>query len=152
MSMNIFYEDGAGNLIDEQGEQAKTYVEEKSFRLKRLTDLRKYIKNKDLQFETISLDDTVMKEASPKKERPLEYNVYTMEDRRRYFYFLKEKLMKPKDAAIAANVNYNTARKWKKAYEDDPERKIPIKKTNLNPNRPVSQLNEAHKVYLTSFF
>ncbi|KAI7898815.1 uncharacterized protein BX663DRAFT_555533 [Cokeromyces recurvatus] len=54
MSKDIFYEDGAGSLIDEQGEQAKTFLEEKSFRLKRLTDLRKYIKNKDLRFETIT--------------------------------------------------------------------------------------------------
>ncbi|KAI8874876.1 hypothetical protein K501DRAFT_164231, partial [Backusella circina FSU 941] len=57
-----------------------------------------------------------------------QYNVYTLEDRKRYFYFLKEKLMKPKEAASAANVNYDTARKWKKTYEDDPERNIPVKK------------------------
>lgn len=50
-----------------------------------------------------------------------------MEDRRRYFYFLKEKLMKPKGAAFAANVNYGTARKWNKAYEDDPEKRIPVR-------------------------
>ncbi|KAI9364214.1 hypothetical protein BD770DRAFT_307521, partial [Pilaira anomala] len=63
-----------------------------------------------------------------KKELFNTYNVYTMEDRRRCFYFLKEKLMKPK----ATNVNYDTTRKWKKkTYEDDPERNIPIKKTNL---------------------
>jgi hypothetical protein len=42
---------------------------------------------------------------------------------------LKEKLMKPKQAALAANVNYDTARKWKKkTYEDDLERNIPVKK------------------------
>lgn len=58
----------------------------------------------------------------PKKERTLEYNVNTMEDCRRYFYFLKEKLIKPKDAAFAANVNYDVACKWNKAYEDDPEK------------------------------
>ncbi|KAG1138408.1 hypothetical protein G6F37_010537 [Rhizopus arrhizus] len=56
-----------------------------------------------------SSEDTEMKEAPPKKERSVEYNVYTDEDRRRHFYFLKEKLMKPKQAANTANVNFNTA-------------------------------------------
>jgi transposase len=69
-----------------------------------------------------------MREAAPRKERSQQYNVYTIEDRKRYFYFLKEKLMKPKEAAKAANVNYDTARKWKKTYEEDPEREIPTKK------------------------
>lgn len=98
------------------------------------------------------MDDTVMSEATPRKERPHQYNVYTIEDRKRYFYFLKEKLMKPKEAAKAANVNYDTARKWKKTYEEDPEREIPTKKTNLGSNRPVSQLNENHKAHLINFF
>jgi hypothetical protein len=57
------------------------------------------------------MNDTVMKEVATKKEIALQYNVYTMEDRRRCFCFLKEKLMKPKEAAKAANVNYGMARK-----------------------------------------
>ena len=36
------------------------------------------------------------------------------------FFFLNKNLMKPKDASKAANVNYNTARKWKQAYNNDP--------------------------------
>ncbi|KAG1025728.1 hypothetical protein G6F43_014129 [Rhizopus delemar] len=60
--------------------------------------------------------------------------------------------MKPKDAAKAANVNYNTARKWKQAYNNDPEKNIPLKKTNRTSNRPVSQLNGAHKEHLIKFF
>jgi hypothetical protein len=47
---------------------------------------------------------------------------------KRYFCFLKEKLMKSKQAALAANANYNTARNQKRSYEDDPERNIPVKK------------------------
>ncbi|KAL0074858.1 hypothetical protein F4703DRAFT_1723095, partial [Phycomyces blakesleeanus] len=80
------------------------------------------------------------------------YNVYTFEDRKRYFYFLKEKLMKPRQAAIAANVNYDTALKWKQTYEDDPERNIPVKKTDKTIYRIVSQLNEAHESHLINFF
>ncbi|KAG2203446.1 hypothetical protein INT47_008173 [Mucor saturninus] len=51
--------------------------------------------------------------------------------------------MKPKEAA---NVNYDTARKWKKIYEEDSEREIPTKK---NKSR---QLNENHKAHLINFF
>lgn len=36
-----------------------------------------------------------MREASPRKERALGYNIYSDEDRQRYFYFLQEKLMTP---------------------------------------------------------
>ncbi|KAI8890715.1 hypothetical protein K501DRAFT_308819 [Backusella circina FSU 941] len=57
-----------------------------------------------------------MTEAAPKKERTSAYNIYSDEDRRRYFYFIQQKLMKPSEAAKAANVNYETARKWKTAY------------------------------------
>ncbi|KAI8880191.1 hypothetical protein K501DRAFT_287024 [Backusella circina FSU 941] len=138
-------------MVDEQGEEATTFVEEKSFRLKSLTDLRKYIKNQEVQFETTPAD-TVMEEATSKRERNLEYNVYTNEDRRRYFYFIQEKLMKPKQAAVAANVNYDTARKWRKAYNDDPEKKVPTKMMNLTMNRPVSQLNDVHKAQFVNFF
>lgn len=40
----------------------------------------------------------------------------------------EEKLMKPSQAAKAANVNYETARKWKTAYNKDPEKKTSLKK------------------------
>ncbi|RCH82611.1 hypothetical protein CU098_008558 [Rhizopus stolonifer] len=129
--MQFFYEDGTGNIVDDQGQQATTFIEEKSFRLKSLTDLRKCIKNKNVQVDLTTMHGTMMSEATPRKERPHQYNVYTIEDRKRYFYFLKEKLMKPREAAKAAkaaNVNYDTARKWKKTYEEDPEREIPTKK------------------------
>ncbi|KAI8360707.1 hypothetical protein EDC96DRAFT_414130, partial [Choanephora cucurbitarum] len=93
-----------------------------------------------------------MEEVTAKKERSRQHNVYALEDRKRYFYYLKKKLMKPREAAQAANVNYDTARKWKKAYEEDPDRTIPTKKTNLGSSRPISQLGEDHKRHLINFF
>ncbi|KAI7854062.1 hypothetical protein BDC45DRAFT_585706 [Circinella umbellata] len=59
--------------------------------------------------------------------------------------------MKPKQAVIAANVNYHTARKWKSAQAGDPEGKIPTKMTNKTPGRPASQLNDVHKTHLVDF-
>ncbi|RCH82927.1 hypothetical protein CU098_009331, partial [Rhizopus stolonifer] len=86
---------GTDEIRDKQGQEAP--------------NLRKYIKNQDVQIEARSSADTGIKEAEPKKERDLQYNDYTLEDRNHYFYFLKEKLIKPREAAQAANVNYETA-------------------------------------------
>jgi transposase-like protein len=93
-----------------------------------------------------------MQEAPAKKERLSVYNTYTNEDRLRYFFFIQEKLMKPAEAARLANVNPETARKWKRAFDNDPEQKIPLKKTNRTSNRAPSQLNEQHKAHLVDFF
>lgn len=60
--------------------------------------------------------------------------------------------MTPSEAATAANVNYETARKWVTEYYKDPEKKIPTNKINRTINRPPSQLNENHKAYLTDFY
>ncbi|KAG2191488.1 hypothetical protein INT47_004432 [Mucor saturninus] len=130
MNTRFFYEDGTGGIFDEQGQEVPSYVDDKSFRSKKLTELRKYIKNQEVQVEARSPADTKMKEAVPKKERDLQYN----------------------KAAIAANVNYATVRKWKQTYDDDPERNITIKKINKTIYRIVSQLNEAHKSHLIKFF
>ncbi|ORE03873.1 hypothetical protein BCV72DRAFT_212394, partial [Rhizopus microsporus var. microsporus] len=56
-----------------------------------------------------------------KKEIVTQHSVYTDEDCRRYFYFLTEKLMKPKEAAKTANVNQDTARKWKQDMYQEPK-------------------------------
>lgn len=93
-----------------------------------------------------------MQEAPAKKERLSSYNTYTNEDRLRYFFFIQEKLMKPAEAAKLANVNPEAARKWKRAFDNDPEQKAPLKKTNRISNRAPSQLNEQHKAHLVEFF
>ncbi|GAA5815906.1 hypothetical protein MFLAVUS_009425 [Mucor flavus] len=92
--MQFFYEDGTGNIINDRPQQAPTSVEESSFRLKSLAELRKCIKNKDVQLEVTAPNDTVMVKVAPKKEQARKYNVYTIGD---------QKLMKPKEAAKAAN-------------------------------------------------
>lgn len=49
--------------------------------------------------------------------------MYTqMETENDTFLFIKEKLTRPKEAAKAATVNYNTVRKWKQIYDQEPEK------------------------------
>ncbi|KAL0091352.1 Homeodomain-like DNA binding domain-containing transcription factor [Phycomyces blakesleeanus] len=77
---------------------------------------------------------------------------YRNEDRQRYPYYTQQKLMKPTEAANVANVNLETGRKWKTAYNKDPDKQTPVKKTNRASNCPKSQLGEEHKTYLTNFY
>jgi hypothetical protein len=60
--------------------------------------------------------------------------------------------MKPAESAKLANVDPEATRKWKRAFSNDPEQKIPFKKTNHTPSRAPSQLNEQHKTHLVDFF
>lgn len=56
--------------------------------------------------------------------------------------------MQPSESTKAANVNYETVRKWEKTYNQD----LPFKKTIHTSNRPASKLNDQHKAHLTNFF
>lgn len=119
MDSNItFYsEDGRGNIFDDNGNEAVAYDEVPSFRLKKITDLKKLVKNNNyLELHEIEVPDVSMKEASIRKERDTEYNIYTEKERLLYLYFVFEKGMKNKEAVAAANVNLHTARKWKQKY------------------------------------
>ncbi|KAI7862957.1 hypothetical protein BDF14DRAFT_1449656 [Spinellus fusiger] len=60
--------------------------------------------------------------------------------------------MKPKEVAKATNVNYDTARKWKKKLMRMTQKEIFLLKKNLGSNRPVGQLNENHKTHLVDIF
>lgn len=148
--MNFYYENGRGDIVDDSGNEPDAYLVEPSFRLTNLTNLKKYIKNKKVPIED-EANDVEMKEAPTKKERFSTYNTYSDDDHKRYFYFIKEKLMTPSQAVKAANVQYETAQKWKTANEKNLEEGIPLKKTN-RVNRPVSKLNEEHKTFIQNFF
>lgn len=55
-------------VLDNKGQEVPSFVEEPLLRLKKMTDLRKCIKNKDNQFEMTSSSDVAMEEVTPKKE------------------------------------------------------------------------------------
>ncbi|KAG2203814.1 hypothetical protein INT45_009327 [Circinella minor] len=138
MDFNIafYHEDGRGNIYDCEGNDATTYDEAPSFRLKKLTDLKKLIRNNTYaELHPVEVVDVDMKEAAAKKERETEYNLYSEKDRLLYLYFDFEKGMKHKQAAEAANVNQHTARKWKQKYLQNPEEYVPHKLTNLVSSR-----------------
>jgi transposase len=151
--MPFYSEDERGNIFDNKGNETTTYDEAPSFRLKKITDLKKLVKNNTYsELHEIEVPDVSMREALVKKERESEYNVYNERDRLLYLHFVFEKGMKNKEVADAANVNQHTARKWKQKYQQNPEEYVPYKMTSLVPSRPVSQLDERHEIHLVSFF
>lgn len=109
--MSFHRKDGKGGIFDDGGNEAP------SFRLKKVTDLKKMVKKDfDFDLQLVEEPDIDMTEVIPKKERETEYSMYTDEGRQTYFY-LKQKDTKLKESAAAANVNHHTARKWKQREE-----------------------------------
>ncbi|CAO3677307.1 unnamed protein product [Rhizopus stolonifer] len=155
MDSNItFYsEDERGNIFVVCCCLVTLIVKAPSSRLKKITDLKKLVKNNTYsELHEIEVPDVSMKKASVRKERDSGYNVYTEKDRLLYLYFVFEKGMKNKQAAEAVNINPYTARKWKQKHQQNPEEYVPYKLTNLVPSRPVSQLDDRHKYRLVKFF
>lgn len=77
LKMNIFHEDGRGNITDESGKEAPAFLVDPSFRLANLTNLPKYIKNANVVAEIEPPIDTVMSDAPAEKERTTVYNTYS---------------------------------------------------------------------------
>lgn len=97
-----------------------------------------------MSVETGKPKDTDMKDASPKKRTELKLQRLRRRRSRTtlLFFFLQLKLMTPVETAKTTNAKYETARKWKTAYNKDPEKNVPVKKTNRASNRPASKLND----------
>ncbi|KAI9262562.1 hypothetical protein EDC94DRAFT_518922 [Helicostylum pulchrum] len=105
-------EDGRGNIYDGEGNNATAYDKAPSFCLRKLTGLKRLVKNSTYSgLHSIEEVDVDMKEVAAKKERKRKYNIYTEKDRLLYLYFVFQKGMKHKKAAEVANVNQYTARK-----------------------------------------
>lgn len=96
--------------------------------------------------------DVVIEEPVPKKERAIQYSVYANEDRVRYFYFLKSKILAPKKGSQSCERQLWYLAQMEQAYENDPDKNLPLRKTNRTSNRPVSRLNDEHKERLVKFF
>ncbi|KAI9362583.1 hypothetical protein BD770DRAFT_407681 [Pilaira anomala] len=111
-------------IVNESGEEVSAYLVGPSFRLKKLTDLQKYIKNKKVLSETKALKDIDTEEAPAKKERATGYNQYSNEDRLRYFYFLHETIPK-------SNLNDQHKAHLINFFDDDPSAVIQDAVENL---------------------
>lgn len=161
MSYNIntefFYENGTGNIFDGQVQESPGYFEYKSFPLTGLTDLRKYIKNQDIQVEARSSADTEMKEAELSREF---YSIISIHSKIVSVGFIFEGKAYETNASSPSSTSSTSSQYqlWhcsqmekdiqRKTLEKPRLKKIPNKTLNI----PTSKLNATHKTHLVNYF
>ncbi|KAI9493250.1 hypothetical protein BDB00DRAFT_907518 [Zychaea mexicana] len=157
MNTHFFYEDGQGNIIDEQGNEAMDIEEEiDPYNLATLMTLAQYRSFQE-QFHTEPREDldARMEEASQElateTAKGRKYNVYTDKHKAVFWYFNRIKLWKAAPSARKAQVEIRTAQKWAKRLKEDPDWNIYEKQAN-KANRKQSQLQHEHKQHLIEFF
>ncbi|KAI9277884.1 hypothetical protein BY458DRAFT_545610 [Sporodiniella umbellata] len=137
MSNNFFYEDGQGNVVDEQGNETIDLEEEVDpFNLGTLMTITQYRSYQDhFPAEPTEELDVEMEEAAEELSKEV----------------AGVKLLKAAPSARKAQVEIRTGQIWAKRFKEDPQWNIYEKQTN-KVNRLASQLQENHKKHLIDFF
>lgn len=157
MSTYFFYEDGQGNICDENGRDAMECEEEiNPFHLKTLTRLRLYCEKqnteqKDTEMEALNAE---MEEIATnvKINSGRSYNNYTNDQKLLFVYYNRIKLFKAaKSGRLAGGVAERTAQKWARRLKEDKDWNIFEKQTN-KINKSAGQLDEKHKIHLLNFY
>ncbi|CEG76332.1 hypothetical protein RMATCC62417_11241 [Rhizopus microsporus] len=140
MSNNFFYEDGQGNIADEQGNGAIDYEEEiDPFNLGSLMTASRYRVYQG-RFPTKSTEELDIKMEETSEELAAESAASR-----------KIRLWKATVSGRKAQVEIRTAQNWAKRLKEDPSWNIYEKQTNAL-NRKPSQLEEENKQHLIQFF
>ncbi|KAL1929229.1 hypothetical protein VTP01DRAFT_2288 [Rhizomucor pusillus] len=155
MSIQFFYEDGQGVVVDEHGrpEPMDYIVDEEQYALETVSSYSHYLRNtpvaKDRQIAAMQTDgvkndtDICMKDASVKRD----YTLYTDQDKVRFFNLLFEKCMTASAAAKQLGINVRTGQRSAKQYEKEPDS---IFKKRKKSGRPRI-LNEEHKQFILEY-
>ncbi|CEG71373.1 hypothetical protein RMATCC62417_07117 [Rhizopus microsporus] len=140
MSINFFYEDGRGIIVDEQGNEAMDLEEEVDpYNLGTLMTLSQYRAYQSrFPIEATEELDIKMEELAEELAGEVAESIII-------------KLWKAAPSARKAQVEVRTAQKWAKRLKEDPTWNIYEKQTNMF-NRKPSQLQEEHKEHLLNFF
>ncbi|KAI9332752.1 hypothetical protein BD770DRAFT_301157, partial [Pilaira anomala] len=147
MSNNFFYEDGQGNIVDEQGNETMDLEEEVDpFNLGTLMTTTQYRSYQD-RFPAEPTEELDQLNNYRKKK----YNVYSDKHKAVFYYFNRVKLWKAAPSARKAQVEIRTGQIWAKRLKEDPQWNIYEKQTN-KVNRLASQLQKNHKKHLIDFF
>ncbi|KAL1931091.1 hypothetical protein VTP01DRAFT_10228 [Rhizomucor pusillus] len=155
MSIQIFYEDGQGNAVDEHGrpEPMDYVIDEEQHALETLSSYTQYLRNLPcesdhgsdaMQTEVAKKDvDVRMRETSVKRA----YTLYTDQDKVRFFKLLFEKYLSASAAAKQLGIHVRTAQRWAKQYEKDPDSIFEKRKKNGRPRI----LSEEHKKVILGY-
>ncbi|KAG2190476.1 hypothetical protein INT47_003004, partial [Mucor saturninus] len=156
ISGKIIFEDGQGNLYNENGEEAMDWEEDVDpYNLQNLTNLTRYKEHQPIELDPNDpalekLMGDVQTRVSSENSK-LKYNTYSVDQKTLFLYYLKIKLYKAAKAAKMSEVNERTGQQWAKRLREDAEWNIYEKNTN-RVNRKTSQLQEEHKQFLINYY
>ncbi|KAI8080684.1 uncharacterized protein B0P05DRAFT_636906, partial [Gilbertella persicaria] len=142
MTTRFYYEDGQGELVDEEGNDAMDWVEEATpFHIRTLTRITEYCRKQE--------EEGVFSEDSLRNlDADMEEVIATLA----FVYYNRIKLFNAaKSGRLAGGIAERTAQKWSKKLKEDKDWNMFEKQTNL-VNRPKPQLDERHKVHLLEFY
>ncbi|EIE90704.1 hypothetical protein G6F46_005139 [Rhizopus delemar] len=128
MSTVFLFEDGHGNIVDENGgpEPMEYIVDQNEFIVKTIATHTEYLKNTGsgessgfcpMLIEKPNDEDVRMKEANMKRE----YVRYTDQDKVRFFDLKIEKCMSASAAAKQLGIHIRAAQRWVKQYNMSPD-------------------------------
>jgi transposase len=128
MSAIFLFEDGHGNVVDENGgpEPMEYIVDQNEFIVESIATHSEYLKNMPscesssvcpMLIEKPKDEDIRMKEADTKRD----YVRYTVQDKARFFDLKIEKCMSASAAAKQLGIHIRTAQRWVKQYNMRPD-------------------------------
>jgi hypothetical protein len=157
MSNIFFYENGQGEIRDENGEEVMDWEENTDpFNIRTLMTLSRYkmsqkpIPERVIHQLHVQMEGLV-EDVTAEKKKVKRNNIYSDKQCALFYYFNKIKLWKAAPSGRMAGIAERTAQTWAKRLKEDLSWNIYEKDTN-KINRTSSQLQDEHKERLTKFY
>jgi transposase len=156
MNFVFLNENGAGDIYDEEGNEAMDIVDEveNKHNIRQLVNYASYKERNPDQTDSNNGQESDVEMTTPeksKKGRSKEYNNYSDREREKFFEYKLQHLLSTRAAALKANIKRSTAYNWWDEYLGDPDNYQIGKKTERQTKVP-NQLTEEHKRCLIDFF
>ncbi|KAI8372264.1 hypothetical protein EDC96DRAFT_425798, partial [Choanephora cucurbitarum] len=118
----VLFEDGRGNIYDENSEQVNVFemeVDEDEYLLEDVTNFDRYLGSKPPEKSTKAKTSTGTEPAVPESEGETNrlYRSYKSDVKNHFFFLLSEKNMSIRAAAKELQIPQSTAQSWKKKVE-----------------------------------
>jgi hypothetical protein len=127
ISGKIIFEDGQGNLYNEDGREAMDWEEDvHPYNLENLSDLTQYMEHQPTELDSKDPTlDNLMEDIQTKlssENSILKYKTYLVDQKTLFLYYIKIKLFKAAKAAKMAGINKRSRQHSSKRLREDPER------------------------------
>ncbi|KAG1140346.1 hypothetical protein G6F37_009256 [Rhizopus arrhizus] len=151
MSIQFFYEDGRGHVVDEHGaEPMDLVVDEELFAIETISSRTQFLKNKPPERPNPAIHPTANEMSNEDVDMELcnkrRYTFYS-DEKTRFFHLFFSKNLSASAAARQLGIHIRAAQRWVKRYYEDPE-SIFEKKKKSGRHRI---LREEHKRFLLNY-